>query len=64
MAIDTPGGNLNFLSFLRKCKCHGVVPQSLNFKVTNRRLKYSVAYLHANVSYLMKKYCLVILWLY
>ena len=32
------------LSFLRKCKCHGVVPQFLNFKVTNRRLKDSVAY--------------------
>ena len=32
------------LSFLKKCKCHGVIPQFLNFKVTNRHLKDYVAY--------------------
>ena len=32
------------LSFLKKCKCHGVIPKFLNFKETNRRLKDSVAY--------------------
>ena len=32
------------LSFLRKCKCHGVVPEFFNFKVTNCHIKDSVAY--------------------
>ena len=32
------------LSFLTKCKSHGVIPQFLNFKVTNQRLKSSAAY--------------------
>ena len=32
------------LSFLTKCKSHGVIPQFLHFKVTNQRLKSSAAY--------------------
>ena len=32
------------LSFLTKCKSHGVIPQFLNFKLTNQRLKSSAAY--------------------